>query len=234
MKTKYLRMFPGKTRYQSVSKDAWEEPLPLTDVGGWGHVARLEADVRVWAPDGELQIARKWVARSYIRNFARIMRLMFGTSLLDLVDIAAVARGTSMDNTEPYGLIGSVNQVVGGSGNTELSGAGMAIGDGVAVENHLRNDLVSRVGGIYSARNNVRTSVFTTATTTLEITTGITNAQASSVNITEIALFLFAVEDNDQVTSVPFRTLLAYDGIASTPVAVGGVIAPRYTLDFPA
>jgi len=26
---------------------------------------------------------------------------------------------------------------------------------------------------------------------------------------------------------------MAYDGIASTPVASGGVIAPRYTMDFP-
>lgn len=234
MKTKYLRLFPGKTRYQSVSKDAWEEPLPLRDVGGWGHIGRLEADVRVWAPDGELQIARKWPARSYIRNFARIMRIMFGTTPLDLVDIGAVSRGTALNNAEAYGLIGTVNQTVGSTGNTELSGAGMAIGDGAAVEDHLRNDLVSRVGGIYSARNNVRTSALTTATTTLEITTGVTNAQASSVNITEIALFLFALEDNDQSGSVPFRTLLAYDGIASTPVLVGGVIAPRYTLDFPA
>ncbi len=234
MKTKYLRLFPGMKRYQSVSKDDWETPLPVRDVGGWGHIGRLEADVRVWAPDGELQIARKWPARSYIRNFARIMRLVFGTTALDLVDIGAVLRGTTLDDTNSTGMIGQVSQLVGQAANSELTGAGMAIGDGVAVEDHLRNDLVSRVGGIYSARNNVRTTALTTATTTLEITTGVTNAQAASVNITEIALFLFAVEDNDQVTAVPFRTLLAYDGIASTPVAAGGVIAPRYTLDFPA
>ena len=234
MSTKYLRQFPGEDKFQEVSKDSWNEPLPLADIAGWGHVCRLEADVRVWSPDGELEVAKKWPARSYIRNFARIMRILFGTSPLQLVDIGAANRDTSWTIAEPYGLSGILNHTAGGSGNPEWGGAGMAIGDGAAVEDHTRNDMVSRVSGIVPARNNVRTSALTTATTTLEITTGVTNATASSVNVTEIGLYGFFLEDNDQSSSTPFRTLLAYDGIASTPVAVGGVIAPRYTLDFPA
>jgi hypothetical protein len=110
----------------------------------------------------------------------------------------------------------------------------MAIGNGVAAENHQRNDLVARVGGIYSARQNLVTTVLTALTTTLQITSGITNAQAASINVTEIALFLSAQNTSGTTNSkVPFSTLLAYDGIASTPVASGGVIAPRYTMDFP-
>jgi hypothetical protein len=110
----------------------------------------------------------------------------------------------------------------------------MAIGNGVAAENHLRNDLVARVGGIYSARQNLVTTVLTALTTTLQITSGITNAEAASINVTEIGMFLFAINSSGTSRSkVPFSTLIAYDGIASTPVASGGVIAPRYTMDFP-
>lgn len=232
--TKYLRQFPGKSRFQKVSKGDWEEPLPVRDIAGWGHIGRLEADVRVWSPDGELVVAKKWPARSYIRNMARLLRLLFGEASISLVDFNGTTRNTSMDLSTSYGLIGGLSQSVGSTVNPEWSGAMMAIGNGTAAEDHTRNDLVSRVGGIYSARNNVRTSVLTTATTTLEITTGITNAQAASVNITEIALFMAILPHNESAFDVPFRTLVAYDGITSTPVAAGGVIAPRYTLDFPA
>ena len=98
---------------------------------------------------------------------------------------------------------------------------------------HTRNELVSRVGGIYGARQNLVTTVLNTATTTLQVTTGITNGTAASVNITEIGMFLFAMTTGVAASVVPFSTLLAYDGITSTPVAAGGVIAPRYTMDFP-
>jgi len=238
MATLYLRQFPGKRRFERVSKDDWEARLPLRDVAGWGHVGRLEADVRVWAPDGELQIARKWVSRSYIRNFARIMRNTFGENV-QLVDRTGTLRTVPLNNNPGVGAAGLIPQVVqettgvGTSANPEDSGAAMAVGNGVAAEVHTRNDLVSRVGGIYSARQNLVTTVLTTATVTLQITTGITNGQAASVNITEIGLFLFCLTTGIAAAAVPFSTLLAYDGIASTPVASGGVIAPRYTMDFP-
>ena len=235
--TTFLRQFPGKRRFERVSQDDWNESLPHKDIAGFGHILRLEADVRVWSPDGQLQMARKWPSRSYIRNFARILRNLFGSNI-QLVDRSANLRSTILNNagSGQQGFIpaivtetdsASLNQVA------ELSGAGMAIGQGVAAESHTRNDLVSRVGAVYSARQNVRTTVFSTATTTIEITTGITNGQATSVNITEIALFLFAQVAGASYVATPFSTLLAYDGITSTPVATGGVIAPRYTMDFP-
>lgn len=236
--TVFLRQFPGKRRFERVSFDDWSAPLPHKDIAGFGHILRLEADVRVWAPDGQLQIARKWPSHSYIRNFARLLRNMFGQSV-QLVDRAGGLRTTPM-NTVP-GVSGTClipevsaeTTTTGSSANPELSGAAMAIGNGVAAEVHTRNDLVARVGGIYSARQNVRTSVLTTATTTLEVTSGITNGQAASINVTEIGMFLFAMVTGVGNSAVPFSTLLAYDGIASTPVAAGGVIAPRYTMDFP-
>lgn len=238
MATKYLRQFPGKKKFQTVSKDDWETPMPSKDIAGWGHILTLQADVRVWSPDGELVIARKWPSRSYIRNFARILRNFFGSNI-QLVDRNGTNQTVALNNTivTGQGLIPGISQEttnVNASNNPELSGAAMAIGQGVAAETHTRNDLVTRVGGVYIARQNVRTTVLNTSTTTLEITTGITNGQATSINITEIALFLFAVSTAaSAVACVPFSTLLAYDGITSTPVASGGVIAPRYTMDFP-
>jgi hypothetical protein len=239
MSVTYLRQFPGKRRFQRVSKDDWEAPLPRKDIAGFGHILRLEADVRVYAPGGELVIARKWPSKSYIRNFARVLRNMFGQSV-QLVDISANNQTVPLDvatGVAGVGLIGGLLNYAtqfNSAGNPELGGLGMAIGQGVFVANHQRNDLISRVGGIYSSRQNVRTSVQNTSTFTLEVTTGVTNGQATTINVTEIGMYLFALTTAaGNASACPFATLFAHDGIASTPVASGGVIAPRYTMDFP-
>lgn len=234
--TVYLRQFPGKRSFERVSAEDWSAPLPHKDIAGFGHILRLEGDIRVWAPDGQLQMARKWPSRSYIRNFARIMRNIFGQNV-QLVDTGANNQTVPLNNAPgvsgaaltPALAFGSV----GTSANPELGTGAMAIGNGVAAEVHTRNDLVSRVGSIYSSRNNIRTSVLTTATVTLEVTTGITNAQAAGINVTEIGYYLYALPTGVGQSAIPFATLLIYDGVASTPVAAGGVIAPRYTMDFP-
>jgi hypothetical protein len=156
-----------------------------------------------------------------------------------LVDRTGGVRTVALNNNPGVGAVGLIPQILqetvsaGSSGNPDDAGAAMAIGNGVAAEVHTRNDLVSRVGGIYGARQNLVTTVLNTATTTLQVTTGITNGTAASVNITEIGMFLFAMTTGVAASVVPFSTLLAYDGITSTPVAAGGVIAPRYTMDFP-
>lgn len=237
-KPKLLRLFPGKRSFERVSEDGWNDPLPVKDVAGYGHVARLTADIRVTDKYGELLIARKWPSRSYIRNFARIMRNIFGQNV-QLVDRNAGNQTVALNNAAAVGGACFIPEIaqdtvsVSTQGNPEDSGVAMAIGNGVAAEVHTRNDLVARVGGIYSSRNDIRTSVLTTATTTLEVTHGITNGQAVSVNITEIGMFLFAMTNASQRSVVPFATLMIYDGIVSTPVPTGGVIAPRYTMDFP-
>lgn len=236
--TVYLRQFPGKRRFERVSKGDWDAPAPHKDVAGFGHIVRLEADVRVWDKDGELLIARKFPSRSYIRNFARILRNTFGENV-QLVDRNGNPRTVALNNNPGVGGAGLIPQVLvetsfaGTQGNPEDSGVAMAIGDGVPAEVHTRNDLVNRVGGVYSARQNLVTTVLSLATTTLQVTTGITNGTSASVNITEIGMFLFAIQTGVNISSVPFSTLLAYDGIVSTPVPAGGVIAPRYTMDFP-
>jgi hypothetical protein len=240
MATKYLRQFPGKRVFERVSKSDFNAPMPYKDIAGFGHILRLEGEVRVFSPDGELEIARKWPSRSYIRNFARILRNIFGQNV-QLVAQDGTLWTVGLDNanfsTSGGGLIAEIISalnpaVIGQAANPELSGAAFAVGDGVAAEVHTRNDLVNRVGGIYSARQNLVTTVLNTLTTTLQITSGITNAQAAAISVTEIGMFLYAMTIAQRF-SVPFATLMAYDSIPATPVASGGVIAPRYTMDFP-
>lgn len=234
----FLRQFPGKRRFERVSKDDWNEPLPHKDIGGYGHILRLEADVRVFSPDGGLQVARKWPSRSYIRNFARILRNIFGSNQ-PLVDRGGTVRTVVLNNVPGVGSAGFLPAILeetsstGSGGLDEHAGAGFAIGNGVAAEVHTRNDLVSRVSEIMSARQGVRTSVLNTSTLTLEMTGAIVNGSAASVNITEMALYLSCIPVSTAINGVSFSTLIAYDGITSTPLAAGGVIAPRYTMDFP-
>lgn len=233
-----FRRFPGKSRFERVSQEDWDAVLPVKDIAGFGHIGRLTADIRVMDKHGHLQIARKWESNSYIRNFARILRNLFGQNV-QLVTVDATAISVGLNNGASVGGAGLTPELSlapggsGGSANPETSGAGFQIGNGVPNESHTRNALVAPVSQIISSRMNVRTSVQNTATTTLEITTGITNGQAVTLNITEIGLFLAFIQNNFNRSVVPFFSLMAYDGITSTPVATGGVIAPRYTLDFP-
>lgn len=237
MTTKYMRQFPGKKKWERVSKDDWELVLPNKDIAGWGQILGLTADVRVWAPDGELLVAKKWPSHSYIRNFARIMKCTFGSST-QLVDRAGNAQTTCLVNSgqNAMGFLTLLEQEttnVTQSANGEHAGAGMAIGQGVAAESHTRNDLVSRFSEIMSARQGVRTTVLNTSTLTLEITCGIVNGTAASINVTEIGLYVCCANTATAQTGLPFSSLIAYDGVTSTPLAAGGVIAPRYTMDFP-
>ena len=237
MATKYLRQFPGKRKWERVSKDDWDVPMSTPDIAGWGHVLGLQADVRVWAPDGELIIAKKWPSRSYIRNFARLMRNTFGSNI-QLVDRNGTNQTTTMNNAgqNAMGFIPQLFQETTNaatSAGAEHGGAGMAIGQGTASETHTRNDLVTRFSEIISARQGVRTTVLNTSTLTLEITQGIVNGTAASINVTEIGLYICCANTGTVTSGLPFSTLVAYDGITSTPLAAGGVIAPRYTMDFP-
>jgi hypothetical protein len=236
--TTFLRQFPGKRRFERVNEEDFNAVLPVKDIAGFGHIGRLTGEVRVYTPKKDFQIARKWESRSYIRNFARILRNLFGQNV-QLVDSGGGSVTVMLNNGTGIGGLGLTPEVslspgsFGATANPELSGAGFQIGNGVPLESHTRNALVAPVGPIISSRNNVRTSVQNTSTTTLEITTGITNSQAVTVNVTEIGLWLFFISNAVNRSVVPDITLIAYDGITSTPVATGGVIAPRYTLDFP-
>jgi len=229
-----LRQFPGKKRFSKVSLDDLEVSLPVKDKDGWGHVNRVDAGIASYAPDGELIVARRWPSRSYTRNFARIIRNVLGF-FTTLRTRGGVDQNTPFNTADGNGIIPTVTlSPSGAASNTGHSGAMMLVGDGVALEDHTRDDVVNEALPIVPARNSVRTTVQDTTTITHQVDAAIANGGASSLNITEIALFMRGLDPaNSSTAQAGYDFLLAYDGVASTPVAAGGSIAPRFILDFP-
>lgn len=227
--TQFLRMFPGETDFKEVNQKEWDVTIQNPDKDGFGNILNLTADVRVWdKPGGRLLVAKKWPSRSFIRNFARILKMLFSNVNVSLVrnDSALITTGMTTILAGQQGLVPNRNTV----GDP---GANMAVGDGAPAEDHLRDDLVSRVGPIIGANEGVVTTFDTAATLTLQITQGITISQSGGVTVREIALFMRVFGSGIGIDNQGYATLIAYDGITATPVAQGGVIAPRYTLDFP-
>ena len=236
MSTLYLRQFPGKRRFSKVNAEEFVLPSARArDRNGWGMIGQLEAGFDVRAPDGETLVRKRWPAKSYTRNMARIMRGLFGETV-QLVDITAAVRNIPLRNADNLSMTQSlfIAQADRLADGNDYTGACMGVGDGVALEDHTRNEMVSKFQEYVQARQFVRTTVQSTVTLTLEITGAIGNGTAGSVNITEIALAYYGTDTTFfNSTRIGNIYLLAYDGITSTPVAAGGVIAPRYTLDFP-
>lgn len=228
--TQYLKLFPGDKDFREVSQREWNRGYEFGDQNGWGNILGLSADVRVWdRPGGKLLVARKWPARSFIRNFARMVRMMFQTADIALLDTAG---GNILTNMNQVSSVGSAS-LMGQRTLNRTYGAGMAVGDGAGSEDHQRNDLISRIGNIVLANESVATTVDDTTTMTLQITQGVTIAQSGGITAREIGMYLFirpkaGTKDDDGTP-----TLMAYDQITPTAVAQGGVISPRYTLNFP-
>jgi len=233
MSSLLLRQFPGKRSFCKVSREDMEVVLPVKDKSGWGHIGRLDAAMAVFAPDGELLKEMRWPSRSYTRNMARIMRGWLGAGTT-LRTRAGVDQTTPLTVADTNGMIPFVTlppSIL--DSNTGMSGATFIVGDGVALEDHTRDDVVQAALQTAEARNTVRTTTQDAVTITHQIDAAISNGGSGSVNITEIALFMRGIDNLSQVDAAGFEFLLAYDGVASTPVAAGGSVAPRYILDFP-
>ena len=234
MGTILLRQFPGKRNFSRVSREDMDLVLPVKDKNGWGHVGRLDAALSVLAPDGEVLSERRWPARSYTRNMARILRNILGFTTT-LRTQAGVDQNTSWNVADANGLITTIQLPPSAAAGSQFgSGAIFIVGDGAALEDHLRDNLVAPALTPVDARQGVRTTVQSTVTLTLQCDAAISNGLSSSVNVTEIALFYNGIDTGSQPEQPGFYFLLAYDGVASTPVAAGGSVAPRYILDFPA
>jgi hypothetical protein len=233
----FLKLFPGDKDFREVSEKEWNAPYePFGDKGGYGNILGLTADCRVFdRPGGKLLLARKWPSRSFTMNFARLMSSLFSAAQSTLVDTAqnnidVTMGGSTVFQAGQAGLLMRRSEIIG-------SGAGMAIGDGSGTEDHTREELYQRVGNIAVANGSVALTAQTTATFTFSITHGITIAVAGTTTVREIGLYLFLrrkVSPGHDPTGdegTPF--LVAYDQVTPTPVAQGGVFAPRYTLNFP-
>lgn len=228
-----LRQFPDKRSFCKVSREDMDAVMPVKDKNGWGHIGRLDAAISNFAPDGELLSERRWPARSYTRNMARILRGFLGHPTT-LRTQAGVDQITVLNIVDANGMLPTLTlPPTGASGKQFGSGALFIVGDGVALEDHLRDNLVNPALTPVDARQGVRTTVQSTVTMTLQIDAAISNGLSGSVNVTEIALFFNGADNSSQSNHPGYYFLLAYDGVASTPVAAGGSVAPRYILDFP-
>lgn len=241
--SQFLKLFPGDKDFKEVSEREWNAPYePFKDQNGHGNILGLTADVRVWdRPGGKLVVAKKWPSRSFIRNFGRMMRSMFSGSDIPLVDYASLGFTPCLAGSPPNQTSGValLLQRIGNVANPQRqTGAMVAVGDGAGAEDHTYNDLISRVGDIEPANDGVATTVDSAATLTIQITKGITIAQSGGITAREIGLYLalrhkFGIGYSFTPPQPGRPILQAYDQITPTPVAQGGVIAPRYTLNFP-
>lgn len=191
---------------------------------GEGLVCHLEASLEKYdRQGGKLLEARKWPSKSYVRWFARIIRMiMSGVSETLTASDATVF--TSVMLNDP--LFGG-GALVPNPNLTDYTGANMAIGSGVGAEDSGYTNLIIPVAD-QVARQAVYTTTENAAQITFSVNEGIT-IQAGSVAITEIGLFAYLFVFN---TGNILRVLQAYDQVTSTPFTQGQVAVPKYTLSF--
>lgn len=232
----FLKLYPGDKDFKEVSEREWDAPFePFKDQNGHGNILGLTADVRVFdRPGGKIVVAKKWPSRSFIRNFGRTLRSIFAGTSIAIFDSVAGSFETTVGGSTAFQSGGAAvlprrSAIIG-------TAAALAVGDGAGAEDHTYNDLLSRVGPIVPASDGVSTTLDNATTLTFQITQGITIAQSGGITAREIGMYIrfrrkFGSPDPTTVEGTP--SLVAYDQIAATPVAQGGVIAPRYTLNFP-
>jgi hypothetical protein len=236
--SRFLRIFPGEKDFKEVSEKEYNHvihPHRIEQLVGEresGLVIALEAELLKFdRPGGRLIEARKWQSESYVRWFARILRMLISFSNEPLTDETGAAYNSLMALAS-----GFQSGFLPDPTFTDRTGALMAIGQGVAVNNSGFFGMQSLVG-----QSIARSSLFTTqqdaVAIVMSIDQGITIATPGTVNITEIGLFS-QIWDTTQAGSAngaqSHITLLAYDQVTSTPFTQGQVAAPKYTLNFTA
>ena len=206
----------------------------------WGQVGVLRAGFDIFDKNGKLIDSKMWDARSYTRNFSRLVKAMFQFTNHSLTDIdgTAFSAGMASDNTNqgakliPRTTLGTTSPTALGVGYT---GAMLAIGTGALTgEDSAFFNLKAIVGSPQDARTSTATITEDTATLDFQIAEGITITNSSGLTITEIGLFARIRAFNPGIGSNPHVTLMAYDEVnPGVFVPNGGVIAPKYTLSFP-
>lgn len=206
--------------------------------GNWGQVAQLKAGFDVFDKDGKLIESRMWDSKSYTRWFSRIVKGMFEFTNPTLTDIDGNAFTMILANDSSFqnvNMIKKFNRLDSTSYGPDYTGAMLAIGNGALTgEDSAFYTLKSIIDEPVNSR--VSTSTITEDTTTLDfqIAQGITIVNASGETVTEIGLFARLRQRGSGAGSIR-QVLMAYDEVnPGIFVPNGGVIAPKYTLSFPA
>jgi hypothetical protein len=241
--TTFLRQYPGEKLFVPVTEEEFERAIHPHEVEArlgekdFGLIDYLECSFRLFdKPGGKLLAARRWPAQSYVRWFARIVRMLHSFVPETLTDFTGVAFTPTL--VVPNNASGGV----GFQGQPDVSNnvcAQMAIGQGVGPEDSSYFDLIARVGDIQPANKSVVTSQQDAAGVAFFIDQGVTVAQIGGASISEVGLYTSPVPQFQNpfatFTGGQFpnrRTLLAYDQITPVAVPQGGVFAPKYTLSY--
>jgi len=214
---------------ERAALEAYEKSIGIDakDPGfaGEGLVCHLEASLEKYdRPGGKLLEAKRWPSKSYVRWFARIIRMSMSQVSETLSNDVAAAYTPAMAVDS---VASSVFGLVQDPNTTDYTGANMAIGSGVGAEDSGYTNLIVPVAN-QVARQAVYTTTENAAQITFSVNEGITIIPAA-VSITEIGLFAYILPFN--ATTIQ-RTLMAYDQVTSTPFTQGQVAVPKYTLSF--
>lgn len=206
----------------------------------WGQVGVLKAGFDIFDKDGKLIDSKMWDARSYTRNFSRLVKAMFEFTNPVLTDItgtvfsACMASDTTAqgDKLIPRTSVGTTSPTALGINYT---GAMLAVGTGALTgEDSAFFDLKAIVDSPQDARMSTATVIEDTTTIDFQIAEGITITNSSGLTITEIGLYARIRQFNAGLVTNPHVVLMAYDEVnPGVFVPNGGVIAPKYTLSFP-
>lgn len=208
--------------------------------GNWGQVVQLTAGFDVYDKEGGSIIAtRTWEARSYVRNFARLVRAIFNAvepTLTNQGTGSFAASTTSNPAGETTRLVprASVNTGTPIPRGIGYTGAMVGIGTGAALEDMSRVNFVVEYRTV-DARLSVSLLEESSTNYSFQVAQGITISDSAGITVSEIGLFA-RVRDNDGsgTNKNAEVVLVAYDGVSpGIFVPQGGVIAPKYTLSFP-
>lgn len=208
--------------------EAFEKSIGVSEkdpgFGGEGLVCHLEGELLKYdRPGGKLLEAKRWPSKSYVRWFARIIRMIMSGVGETLTDVNALAFTSCMLQDPQFGG----GALVPNPNITDYTGANMGIGSGVGAEDSGYTNLIVPVAD-QVARQAVYTTTENAAQITFSVNEGIT-IQPGAVSITEIGLFGYFFQFN---TAAIVRVLQAYDQVAATPFTQGQVAVPKYTLSF--
>jgi len=210
---------------------------------GYGCVGKLMVGLEVKDADGKVLFDKTWEARSFNRNFGRLMQSIFdfvNPSLVDIqnnnitVKMAADSVATSRLVPRPNAVC---TQFVGDSvAQGKFSGgAKLGVGIGPLTGNDSTFiELQSKFGEIDAQR---ATSVTQedTAAIVYAITQGFTVVTALGIDLTEIGLYgrFRTINDFSSETGNVYQFLLAYDQVNPlVHIPQGGVVSPKYTISW--
>jgi hypothetical protein len=211
---------------------------------GYGCVGKLMVGLEVKDKDGKILFDKTWEARSFNRNFGRLMQSIFdfvNPTLVDIQNNNIILRMGADGGAAPARLVPRPNSVCNVFSGDSVAqgkfsgGAKFGIGIGALTGNDSTFiELESKFGEV-DAQKATSITQEDTAALVYVITQGFTVVLAAGIDLTEIGLYgRFRVQNDFNGESGPvFQFLLAYDQVNPlVHIPQGGVVSPKYTISW--